>query len=239
MRLHPIAVDQREPHPDETVASLVRLGVQAHISLLPAGDFQWVVEQEDASAPGWVCLVERKTIMDLVASVDDGRLARFIDETGGTTPPPHLLRFLLVEGDVEGGAHHGRSWSPEQLEAVLVDAQLCGLTVLRSPSARTTPQRIVSLWRWSGKDSHTALLKPALPGISDDYLDPEEKAAVRILMCLPGWGESRARAAIRFFGAPAVVFERILARDYKAFAKVDNVGRGSVDKAAKFLEKAP
>lgn len=241
MRLHQITVDSREqtPPPAETADALTRMGAPAEVGTLPAGDFRWVVEPEDPALPWWVVVVERKSIRDLVASVDDGRLARFIDETGGATPPSTQIRALLVEGDVEAGlgGFRGRDWTPEGLENLLLDAQMLGVVCLRSPSTRSTPRRLASFWRWSGKDAHLALLRPVLPGISDDYIDPAKKAAVRALLTLPGWGEGRARAAIQHFKSPGAVLRAIQDRDYKAFVAVPGIGKGLVEGAASFLER--
>ncbi len=240
MLLHPVTVDSREqmPSPQATVDALARLHVPAEIGTLPAGDFRWICEPEDGGQ-WWAVVVERKSIKDLVSSVDDGRLARFIDETGGADPPESQIRALLVEGDVEGGldGFHGRSWSAEQLESLLVDVQMLGVVTLRSPSSRSTPQRLASFWRWSGKDSHKALLKPTLPGISDDYINPDKKAAVRALMVLPGWGEGRARAVVNHFGNPGDAYKAIISRDFKAFEPITGIGKGLVNGAAAFLEK--
>lgn len=239
MLLHPVTVDSREqlPSPAATVEALGRLGVPAEIGTLPAGDFRWICEPEDGG-PWWCVVVERKSIKDLVASVDDGRLARFVDETGGAEPPASQIRGLLVEGDVEAGldGFHGRSWTPEALESLLVDVQMLGVVIVRSPSSRSTPQRLANFWRWSGKDSHKALLRPTLPGISDDYINPEKKAAVRSLMVLPGWGESRARLVVDAMGSPAVALRAILDRDFKAFTAIRGIGKGLIEGAAQFLE---
>jgi hypothetical protein len=112
---------------------------------------------------------------------------------------------------------------------------MLGIVVLRSPSLRSTPTRLAAFWKWSGKDSHTALLRPALPGISDDYIDAEEKAKVRILMCLPGWGEKRARSAVKHFGNPGVVLDLIRQGDWRGFSEVEGVGKGLVMAGQKFL----
>lgn len=239
MRLHQVTVDDREqlPAPTVTVAALKKLGVPAAVGRLPYGDFHWVVEPEDPDGQWWSVVVERKSLKDLVASVQDGRLAGFIDSTGGSSPPETQIRALLLEGDVESGVsgHRGRDWSAEQIEALLFDVQLLGIVVLRSPNSKTTPSRITAFWRWSGKESHRALLRPALPGISDDYLDPEEKAQVRILMCLPGWGETRARSAIKYFGSAGVVLQNIMGDEPKTVTQVPGIGKGLVEAARRFL----
>lgn len=240
MRLHPMIVDRREqtPPPQETVAALARLSVTATVGELPAGDFRWVCEPEDGGQ-WWVVIVERKSIKDLVASVDDGRLARFIDETGGANPPATQIRAVLVEGDLEAGlsGYRGRDWSAEALENLLSDIQMLGCLVRRSPSVRATAGRLAAFYKWTGKDSHKALLRPTLPGISDDYIDPEKKAAVRSLMVLPGWGEGRARASVQHFGSVGAAYRALLDRDYAAFDAVPGVGKGLVNGAATFLEK--
>lgn len=241
MRLHPISVDSREqtPAPAVTVAALGRFSIPATVATLPAGDFRWIVEPDDPSLPWWVVVIERKSIKDLVASVDDGRLARFVDETGGTDPPPTQIRALLVEGDVEAGLYgfRGRDWSPEALEALFLDVQMLGIVIIRSPSVGTTPARLATFWKWSGKDSHKALLKPTLPGISDDYLNPDMKAQVRALMVLPGLGEGRARAIIDKKRSAGAALSAFYSNNYDYFKDVPGIGKGLVSSAHAFLWK--
>lgn len=241
MRLHQVTVDSREqtPPPADTVEALSRLKVPATVGTLPYGDFRWVVEPDDETQSWWSVVVERKSTKDLVSSVQDGRLAGYVDATGGDSPPNNQIRALLVEGDIEAGVYgfRGRDWSAEQIEALLFDVQMLGIVVLRSPSVRSTPHRLAAFWKWSGKDSHTALLKPALPGISDDYLDKEEKAKVRILMCLPGWGEVLARRAVKGFGgSPGNVLRAAMDGDVGAFSSVQGIGKGLVLSAKEFLK---
>lgn len=239
MRLHQITVDSREqtPRPADTVAFLAALGVPAVVGTLPYGDFRWVVEPDDPDGKWWAVVVERKSIKDFVSSQQDGRLAGYVDATGGDSPPDNQIRALLLEGDTEAGfsGFRGRDWSAEQIEALLFDVQMLGIVVLRSPSVRSTPNRLAAFWRWSGKDSHTALLRPSLPGISDDYINPEEKAKVRALMCLPGWGEVLARRTLKEFGSPGAAFQKLGEGDWKAFSNVQGVGKGLVLNAQEFL----
>lgn len=240
MLLHAITVDSREqtPPPQETADALKRLGARAEVGTLPAGDFRWVVEPEGAG-DWWSVVVERKSVRDLVASVDDGRIARFIEETGALDPPANQIRALLVEGDTEAGLYgfRGRDWSAEALENLLTDVQMCGVVLRRSPSVRSTPARLISFWKWTGKDEHNALLRPTLPGISDNYLDKDRKSAVRSLMVLPGWAENRALAVINHLGSPAAAYRAILERDYTTLTGVRGIGKGLVDGAATFLER--
>lgn len=233
--LFSITVDDREPEKDEFVKQLVSLGAPATVGRLGVGDFQWLVTREDASA--LYVVVERKAIGDLLSSANDGRLARFIDETGGVEPDPDLFRVLLVEGDqFVFGSYGYKDWTPESVDNLLVSMQALGVSVIRSASLKQTPRRIAELWKYTGRGEHDSVLRVVRPEIVGKYLKPGKKMAVRAIMGLPGWGENRAKAALEHFGSVQAVLAAVAARDYKAFKDVEGVGKGLVDNGADFLE---
>ena len=236
--LYSITVDDREqkPSPAERVNELLALGVPASVGRLGVGDYQWLVSREDGST--LYVVVERKAISDLLSSATDGRLSRFIDETGGVEPSPELWRILLVEGDQFVFGNYGyKEWTPESVDNVLVSMQSLGVTVIRSSSAKQTARRLAAFWEYSGRDEHTSLLRVVRPEVTGNYLKPGKKQAVRAIMGLPGWGEQRARAALEGLGSVEAVFQAVMARDYKAFKNVDGVGKGLVENGAQFLEE--
>src|SRR5579871_6647757 len=95
MRLYPITVDNQEklPAAQVRVDELLRLGVSAKLGHLEVGDYRFLIEYDENTFVSVV--IERKSLRDLVASVADGRLNRFIDHTEGV---PNLYRCLLIEG---------------------------------------------------------------------------------------------------------------------------------------------
>ena len=235
-RLHPITVDDREPHPSAMVDFLEAAGCPARVGRLASGDFQWVVEP-DGDGEWTVHIVERKTIADFLASTNDGRIASFIEGTGGLEPPSTLRRYLLLEGDQFGYRGWGREWTDEQFDNALTSLYEMGVCVVRSRDEASTGRRLAALWRHSGRGLRSSLLRVVLPVTGDNYFHGAVRDGVRLLMCLPGFGEERAAAVLRAFGSVERTLAAMLARDYGAFAPIHGVGKGLVNRAADFLEK--
>lgn len=236
MILAPIKVDDREPAPDKTVAELRDLGAQAEVERLDAGDFAWIVTDE-AQTRSVHIVVERKTVGDLHNSIADGRLQGFVEKTGGTAPPANLLRSLLIEGEDSG---FGRIWSENGTDNLKAELQAAGIIVIHSDSAASTSERLVSFWRWTGKNGHRTLLAPVLPRLDPRvYLDADTRDAVRALMAAlgPGWGEDRCRAVLQMFHTPADVLMLVMAQDIKALTQAPGIGKGLVQSARAFLQR--
>lgn len=256
MRLSPIIVDRREklPPPEETVARLTALGASAMVGELPVGDFLWTVTP-DSGRP-WKVIVERKTVNDLLGSLPPSdRITRFIDETGGEAPAGDTVRVLLLEGAFAGtvgyalnGASAGgvgqtRSgssadprWTMESFDNLLASFQELGTVVIRSVDTAGSARRLVSFWDYSGRE-HKTLTEVVRPRVEGGYLSGPKKDAVRMLMCLPGVGEQRARALLAHFGSVRAALDAFTAGDAAAFKEVEGVGKGLVTGARGLLEK--
>lgn len=236
--LFSITVDNREktPSAEVRVKELAVLNVPATVGHLSVGDYQWLVQAEDSTAH--LVVVERKSIQDFLSSAADGRLNRFIEETGGANPPNGMIRALLLEGDQFTFSTHGyKDWTPEQLDNLLVSMQSFGVRVLRSHSVARTAARLKSFWLYSGREDHNSLLKIVPPEVTGNYLSPTKREAIRALMGLPGWGEKVARTALDAVGSVGGVLDAVRTRDYTRFKDVHGIGKGRIDGAANFLEE--
>ena len=231
-----MTVDTREKTPSSAVRvkELQDCGIPAQLGLLPVGDYTWIVSDDEGQR---LVFVERKSISDLLSSAEDGRLTHFIDETGGVEPDPSIIRAILLEGDqFVFGTYGYKQWTPEQVDNLLVSLQSTGVLVMRSSSVRQTAARLAAFWKYTGRDDHRSLLRVVRPAVSDGYLNPRKKEAVRMLMGLPNWGESRARAAVEQLGSVKEVLEAVMGRDVGAFKEAKGIGKGLVVGAAEFLE---
>lgn len=249
MRLHPIVVDDREkrPAPATRVQELTDLGVPARVGRVPNGhgDYRWLCEPE-GDGEWFTVSLERKSVKDLLASVADGRLGRFTNKYN-----PGELRALLVEGDLAHTAQFGaKQWTEEELDNVLASVQTRGVLVIRSKGGATTARRIASFWRWTGKQHHDTLdtvQRPQLPSgtasargnLGNDHRSDDSE--LQFLMGLPGVGYDRA-AKLRGLRLQhghnlGRLLDGFRRRDYSYFSGT-GVGRGTVDKAATFLEDA-
>ena len=230
MELYPIWVDDREQAPSsaQIVAGLHALGASAEVRRLDVADYMWRV----CNDKGQITLVqvEHKSIADLLSSVADGRLTRFVDETGGVDNPDGVIRALLVEGNQFAPVSFGRDWQAEALDNTLAEVQMCGVIVLRCPSPAMLAQRLYSFWKWTGKETHTlfAPTKPALPPL---VYSARQRRALQKLMTMPGWGLKRCEDAVRGLGSPGAVVRAVMAGDVKAFAGIRGIGKKLVEDA--------
>src|SRR3989304_667553 len=87
-----ITVDDREPNAVKTRDAFRKRHISAQVSRLLLGDLRWTVT--DTTANTMVeFIVERKTTQDLVNSLQDGRLGKFVDYE----PSSNEVRLLLHE----------------------------------------------------------------------------------------------------------------------------------------------
>lgn len=244
-KLHPITVDIQEkiPPPDVRVKELHDLGTPAIIGNLETADYRWVVEPDDG--PWTTVLVERKSVDDFIASLPpNGRLNRFIDKTGGLTPPDNQIRALLLEGDQfaswRRGTWNGREISNESLDNLLLSLQSFGVIVLRSEGVEQTAERLHSFWKYTGNPDHSTLLQPVKPQVSTNYIMPDDKEAVRMIMCLPGFGETKAKALLQEHRSVALALMALESADAgsrTALANVPRVGKGMATNAVALLDR--
>lgn len=227
-RLSPITVDDRQKTPPSAVraAELRDRGVPATVARLDSGDYQWVVL---GNVPPTVVLVEEKLPQDLIASVADGRLGEFVQEVvaEGT------VKALLVTGDTTSGVVGGGNaadWTAGQVDNLLVSVQMSGVYVVRAKDPYAAASRLVDLYHYTGKEDHTTLTAVVRPEISNAYMDPEKRAAVRMLMCLPQLGEKRARAILERYGSVDAGLRAV-----KEWSDIGGIGQGLSSRASAFL----
>ena len=227
----PISIDDREPNADSFSSGLKRRSISAKVEQLLHGDFRWVLTTV-ADGKNLTVVVERKTIQDLLNSVADGRLARFIDRPIGDDE----MRILLLERSDRKLLKAGFKWKETGVDNVLLECQMRGVPVVSCQEGQVV-DRIASLWKWTMQPQHRSAIKPRLASISNGYIDADKKRAVRVLMGVPGWGEVKASAALHALGNVYAVLDALKRRDYAAFRPVYGVGKSLVNNSADFLER--
>ena len=145
--------------------------------------------------------VQRKEINDLIASINDDRLAREI---------PLLQRLDLAMVVIEGRLEWtddgfllatSSGWSRAQLLGVFWSLQLSGLCVGCTTSLTETTQFLSLFYRWTMKERHTGLLRKSQKASKDEYGIRSDRAwQVFLLQSFPGLGYERARAIVDHFG---------------------------------------
>lgn len=156
----------------------------------------------------WGC--QRKSLKDLVASVEDGRLSKerlqWPSVSGGV--------FLVIETGERGGAaprelpsgqlaalgSFGRPWTGQALRALTFSIMADGVGVVWTRDEAETIERVLELHAWTIKDRHSAALgRPACP--PDVFGARDNRSyAVWLLSSLPGVGLEMAGRIYDHFG---------------------------------------
>jgi ERCC4-type nuclease len=185
--MNPIYVAPDEDRNHNTVEALLKLNQPAKALHIPV-DYAW---QGEIPVMG-----ERKTPDDLIASANDGRLAKQIDAM------QESYGFILLEGQwsFDGGWTVGR-WTWDQFMNLLQSIQSKGVKIDLSPNKEMTPRRLVALYKWSQKEEHDSWRRPlvAMPP-AEDYLDRDYRGKIGMLMHLPDCGEKKANVLMESFG---------------------------------------
>lgn len=155
-----------------------------------------------AGGVGWVG-VQRKEMSDLVASVNDGRLAKEVQQMRAG----FLSRaVLVVEGrpkwTLDGALVSGfTNWTRDQHLALLFSVQAEGVWVGGTDDVAGTVSYVRALDGWLRKSKHTALVRR--PGPVSMWGKPtNEDYARHLVMGLPNVGPELARRIVEKFGIP-------------------------------------
>ena len=226
-----VLVDDREPNAVNFKDGLGRRHISSKVERLLLGDFSWTIRDTEAQTSLHVT-VERKTVQDLLNSVADGRLGRFVDIPASDDQ----LRILLIERSDRKLLKAGFKWKETGVDNVLLECQMRGVPVVSCQEGQVV-DRIASLWKWTMKPQHRSVVKPKLASISNGYIDGDKKRAVRLLMGIPGWGEVKALSVLRSFKSLDAVLKSIMQRNYNSFRDIPGVGKSLVNSSAEFLER--
>jgi ERCC4-type nuclease len=178
--------------------------VQLRVERLPVGDYRI----DDT------LLFERKTLLDLAASIKDGRL--FAQGLRLVEAP--LRGALILEGRSQDLADS--RMRREAIQGALVTLTLfLGIPLLRSMD----PTETASLMLFAARQGR-AFASGALPRKGRR---PRGKARVqsRILQGLPGVGPERAKRLLDRFGS----IEAVIAAPAEALATVPGIGKGTAE----------
>lgn len=187
-------VSPAEPPP---IKALLR--AEDKISVIPE---QWGCDFLMFVNKRWIG-VQRKEVKDLIASVEDGRLAK---EVGMMKKCD--VAVVVVEGHMnfttEGelvGKGFGRNWTKKQIKAILWSVRERGIWVEFSDSHQDTMDIIYWLESWFGKSEHNSLMRRPGPVAIWGSLSNEDYQR-HLVMGLPGVGPELAQRIITMFGVP-------------------------------------
>jgi len=209
-----IEIDDRERSPS-VIAHLRATGdVDVRHTRLAIGDYR--VDQ--------ALVFERKTLIDLVASIKDGRLFRQALRLVESRRPC----ALILEGRSDDLLGRGMSW-PAIQGALISVTLMIGVPVLRTRNPAETARTLCLAGR-----QYRTVVSGARPRRGSR---PAGKAALQcqLLQVLPGVGPKRAVRLLRQFGS----IQAVVAADPLALAQVDGIGSHVATKIRWVVEEQP
>lgn len=210
----PLVIDDRERAGPAPHAFAATNAFAIEFRRLPIGDY--LLDN--------ALLFERKTLKDLVASIQEGRLFSQALRLAEAKCPG----ALILEGtSVDLADSHMRR---EAIMGALVTVSLLiGLPVLRARTPTETAQTLVFAAR-----QRVAVIRGALPRRGRR---PKGKSALQrhILQGLPGIGPHRATRLLENFGSVAAAINA----DASALAAIDGIGKRTAGKIRWSVEEPP
>ena len=198
-----IIVDDREAN-CATVLALKKIeGVEVTIQRLPLGDYK--IEDR--------LLFERKTLIDLTASIKDGRLFRQACRLASSP----IRSAIVLEGT--SGDLKGSNMRREAIQGALITITIVlGIPLLRSKDARETARLMLYAAR-----QVKSIESGALPR---KVKRPKGKRKIQLylLQGLPGVGPERALRLLETFGSEEAVFTA----SADELIKVEGIGKCTV-----------
>lgn len=188
-------------------------------------DVYWIARKESYG-------IQRKTLKDFVASVDDGRLSKeriqmrslhhaFLvletGERGGGAPRE------LPSGQLAGLGGFGRAWTGSQVRGVLYGLMAEGVQIILVRDEAETIARVKELEAWSRKDRHGAARGRG--NCPSDVFGKRgsREYGVWLMSALPGVGtEIAGRIWDEFGGVPVRMREGV---GVKELSRVKGVGK--------------
>lgn len=179
--------------------------------------------------------IQRKEWKDLLASVNDGRLAKEVQQMTRCDVAVLVLEGRLAwTGDGKLVKGYGPEWTRDQLWGLMWSLQAAGVWVMTTGSAQETADLAASVVRWCRKDRHTSLAArgPAPRGVWGTRPDDKTFGAW-VLQGIPGVGPTVARAVVEELGMPlgwTVTVEDL--------CRVPGVGKGKATQMLRCLPTA-
>lgn len=176
--------------------------------------------------------IQRKTVSDLLASLDDGRLAEQSVLMKGLGPNEVVV---LIEGsvryvnDVLVTGAWGESVTRRQFKRVCSTLRNDGIHIERSESIDDTLNWIEVLGDWCDVETHSTL-QPMNQTVKGDWGEKRrEHYQVQMLMGLPGVGKGLAQRIVETIGNPL--------RVVPGMREVRGIGKGKYDRILEIVEE--
>lgn len=212
--LIPVIADDRERQSD-VVDELLRLPqVRLTIQRLPVGDYLVAGR----------LLFERKTLLDLAASIRDGRLFAQAKRLAAAKEIP----ALILQGTASDLRSQGMSRAAIQ-GALISLAFRFGIPVLRARDGRECVSLMLYAAEQTADGKRVLLRRPAVMGKN------KQRRQLYILQGLPGVGDARSRNLLERFQTPANVFTASV----DELQQVQGIGRIQAEKIYSIIHENP
>jgi ERCC4-type nuclease len=171
--------------------------------------------------------IQRKEFGDLLNSVEDGRLAREVQQL------QHVhVACLIVEGKPRWTSdghlmdrYHQR-WQRSAYRSLLRSVQGRGIFVEHSDSTADTVALVEEIRRWTAKGDHVSLDRRPKPKVDKWGRITDEAWACHLLQSIDGIGPKQAAAVWKHFGERLPI---ALTATYKELLAVDGIGPKTAD----------
>jgi ERCC4-type nuclease len=208
-------------------SSIKQLGEVSSLPEKHGVDILWIDEES--------CIgIQRKEINDLLASLQDGRLAQEINQITNSNLLTHS--FLLIEGTFKWtntGAlskEYGSEFTIAQLNGLLLSLAMSTILTVFSPGLHLTPHIISSLQTYLSKNQHHSLLVRPKP--KGKWGTPTSKEwSIHLLQSFQGIGYDKAEKIIDHFGEIPLAWT--VSED--ELTKVDGIGKVTAQRLSKAL----
>lgn len=148
--------------------------------------------------------IQRKELKDLLASLEDGRLAKELMQMTNLD-----YRILIVEGRPQFtndgklmGKAYGSSWTKAQITGALWSVQAKGVWIHWTDNLAETVEHVQWFEQWFSKARHTSLERRPGPTSIWGTTPTSEEFGSYVLQSLPGVGPELAKRIYRKFGLP-------------------------------------
>lgn len=212
-------------------AALKRVGVSSSLPETYGVDVMW------SSPVMGLCGVQRKEFRDLLASMEDGRLGKEVIQMEQLPG----VKVLVIEGEGVWGndgalldSYAGKRVRKDGLRGYLYTLRSAGVWVETSGDLTDTIAVVQGLVRWSGRETHHALL--ARPGPTGDVKWGKigrREWAIHLLSGFEGVGHKTAASIIDHFGKVPLQWEV----DERMLQKVPGVGKVRARQLIEALEE--
>lgn len=207
--------------PAERHRAFSDLGINAPQPELMGVDFLW------AAPSGWVGFQRKRFPGDLLASINDKRLAKELQQMGQLE-----VKGILLEGEPMFTSHGTLLFSygnmtHGQLVALQYSLQVNhNLVLLWTKDEWETAETVKALYSYTVQDKPSKLAERGKARMTNWGLSSNEAFAVYLLESVPGVGHQRAKDIVKHLGVPLPLH---WTGDEKALLSVPGVGKKTVE----------